>query len=346
MLSKSKLPYLFLVLLAIGLGVAWGLRIRRTHEVRKAPESDAATLKVLALKNAFPLEILRVFEAQRNLKVTLTEKNDPDEIAAALEVDQSFDLVTLMSSQASAASQSLKAQPIAPSDISGFSLITADCLDLPGFEHVPSSVPLFWGVTGIAYSPSVLEEKRTTSWATLLKDIPKKEIELKPSRLNLVQLAASISTDASEGDAAIVARAQRLRTESSLSTSFLYRAEEGATTFRIRQIQLSESLFPPYSTDHWTFALPDEKAPMWVMVLMMGAKSENAAGAKLFVQHLLKPQIATELSIRGHQASCNKGVETISTLDEKLKPSYLRALPLGRIQAASEKDAERAKLIH
>jgi spermidine/putrescine transport system substrate-binding protein len=341
-MRKLRLPFLLLIIVAVAVGIAWGLKIKRAADKRKAPEADARVVKVLALKNALPMKIVKAFEAEANIKVELTEENNPDLLLARLEGPATFDVVTLLSSQTAQAVSTFKIQPLKQAEIAGFDSVSADFVDLPGTLHQPSVVPLYWGLTGFVTK----SEEPEKSWSSVLSGKAPEKIELKPSLLDLAYLAQATGPD-KESDSAFHDRAKKLRRSSHAADTFFVTASEASTSENNEVVELhhGESAFPPYAAEGWTFKLADEGSMLWILTLALGAKVENESGAEKLIEYLLKPKVAEELSLETHQASCNRAVENSKRLNEILKPSHLRTVPLARIKVPDETLIARAVLL-
>ena len=94
------------------------------------------------------------------------------------------------------------------------------------------------------------------------------------------------------------------------------------------EISSSEASLPAFHD--MTFVLPTEKALMWILDLALTSGAKNSEDAKAFANHVLKPEVAIEISTKNHQASTNSAVES-SSLPPKQKPSALRQLPLTQL---------------
>jgi spermidine/putrescine-binding protein len=81
----------------------------------------------------------------------------------------------------------------------------------------------------------------------------------------------------------------------------------------------------------WKFVLPQEKAPLWILTLAMVQGTQVEGDAYKFMRALTTVEGAKALSIESHQASTCRCLEQ-SSLDPRLKPSYLRSIPLTRMQ--------------
>lgn len=340
-MRRLKLPFFLLLVVAVLLGIAWGLKIQKNTAKRKAPESDATTLKVLAFKNTFPTSVIRAFEGQANVKVQLVEEATPETLMAHLDRDQHFDIVTLLNHQTFQAASTLKIQPLKLTDISGANSISSDFLDLPGASS-PSVIPILWGLNGFATDDE--SQKKSETWTQLLSAKVDGGLSLKPSVMSLAILTQIVS-GSGQTDAAFTDRAKQLSAQNSHTTNFMASSSDFDLERGGFQVSHGEALFPPFAESAWRFQLPTDGVELWILSLSLGSKAENSEGAKKFIEFLLKPASAGVLSTQAHQASCNKGVEKLTKVHPGLKPSYLRTVPLERLKLANEKTIERTKLI-
>ncbi len=339
---QLKLPLILMLVVAILVGVAWGLKIQKNTAKRKAPEADATTLKVLALKNAFPPAVIKVFEGQANIKVQLTEEPTPEALWAKLEQDSSFDVATLLNHQTQAAASTLKIQPLKLSELAGASSLSSDFMDLPGSQS-PTVVPVLWGLNGYATHTEASKEAQT--WAQIFASKPPGGIDLKPSSLTLTSIAQAV-LGVSATDAAILDRAHQISSQTNRQPGFFATSKEFDLERGAIELSHGESLAAPFAESDWVFRLPADGAALWILSVSLGGKAENAPGAKKFIEFLLLPATAVVMSQQTHQASCNKAVEASAKLAAGYKPSYLRTIPLERVKLADAKLIERAKLLH
>lgn len=336
-MRRFKFPLFAMLLVAVLVGIAWGLKIQKNTSRRKAPEADATTLKVLALTHSLPPAVVKVFEAQANIKVQLTEEPTTEALWSRLEKDSSFDLITLLNHQTAAAAASLKIQPIKLSDIPGTSTLSSDFLDLPG-ETSPTVIPLLWGLNG--YATDVEAANEFSSWEQLTTSKLEGGFALKPSVLNSATIAEAV-LGPNATDAAFRERVRTLSERSGKLPTFLTMSSEFDSELGAFEASHGESLFEPIKGGTWTYRLPTDGALLWILSISMGGKTVNPAGAKKFMEFLLKPVTAVALSQQSHQASCNKAVETSAKLEAALKPSHLRTIPLERIRFTKAKTVER-----
>ncbi|RYZ64740.1 MAG: hypothetical protein EOP05_21585, partial [Proteobacteria bacterium] len=248
---SSKFTFAGLLILAILVGVAWGLKIKKAADIRRAPEADASVLKILALKNSFPSTFIKAFEAHANIKVELTEAPTPEAVLLKLEGNEKYDLVTLMSTQTAGAAAVQKIQPIKLNEISGSDSISPDFLNLPGEEQRPTTVPVSWGLIGLALpadsdEPVKTSEQANLSWVSVIEKKPEGGLELVPSTLNLA-LLSELTAPSKENEAQFLSRGQRLFKTTTHAPDFLRSAPP--TEPRALQLHHGESAFSPYDEE-------------------------------------------------------------------------------------------------
>jgi spermidine/putrescine-binding protein len=93
-----------------------------------------------------------------------------------------------------------------------------------------------------------------------------------------------------------------------------------------------ETAFPPLSDAKWKFFLPEDGASLWVLTLVLHRKVADLDMASRFIDYLLEEDQAIRLAKATHQASANRSLEATTQIDARLKPSYLRQVPLDRVK--------------
>lgn len=88
-----------------------------------------------------------------------------------------------------------------------------------------------------------------------------------------------------------------------------------------------EMAFPPLDKANWKFKLPDEKGTFWYLSFALSRETHDERQAYVFLNALLQKQMSEKFVQATHYASTNLQLER-ETLDARLKPSYLRSIPL------------------
>ena len=83
--------------------------------------------------------------------------------------------------------------------------------------------------------------------------------------------------------------------------------------------------------DDWSFDVPDEGGLLWTIGLAMGASARHRSEVETLLSYLLRKEGAAALAAATHSASTNRLTEALA-IDARLKPSYLRSIPLTRLQ--------------
>lgn len=322
--KNLKTPLIIVVVLSFAFGIFFGIRLHRKNLAGQKPFANAS-LRVLALKGVFPEEFIHAFEERNAIRVHLTELDSPEAIRTRLDSQNSdFDLVTLFAHQLHSASQNLRLQPISPSKLKSFDAIAADFRHVPGLSSATRTVSILWGLSGILHNTSRVPTS-PRSWSELLKDSRwKGKIALLSSSADLIQaLRLEGSDQAIKGRLDQALGMVKVSAEPLSPASLLLNPEPPW----IVQIHHGETAFPPANGKEWRFVFPEEKALLWILSLGLLSNAANVDEAYRFLEDVLRRDSALQITHYVRQASTNTRVEE-TDLDPRLKPSYLRQVPL------------------
>ncbi len=318
--KRFRTPLLVALIVSLGLGLGLGWKLKRDRAAQMGLVTSSQKIRVLALTGSIPPQILRGFRAAENIEVELVFEPTPDAVFARLEKDSTFDLVTLLSSQTSRATQNLKIQPFKASEIAGFENISRDFIDLP--ERLPTTVPFLWGLLGYVYNTETVDAIKT--WSDVLELDHGTKIFFKPLEFEFVRLA-KLNQPRPIAENALQDRVRRFNQTYKRTDRFLADPEIKEAEGDVVEVSFSEGTIPAYKD--MDFILPKEGALLWILNLALSANSAHVEQAKAFVAYVLKPDVALEISRLNHEASTNKGVESSGLLPTQ-KPSSLRRVPL------------------
>jgi spermidine/putrescine transport system substrate-binding protein len=327
--------------ISILLGVGVGLQIKKSRERSNQQATDhLATVKVLALKGLFSSELLARFKAQTSFDVMITEADNPEDLWDKLEAPAPasgpYDLVVLFSYQVALATQLTRIQPIDPQKLKGFDATSPDFRELPGEKGFHSVVPLLWGATGLLY-----DTKKTSapdSWAATFKDPRFKGKIGFPAWSSEIVRLLNITSETKDLKRALAPFLSNVKLATDdLSPASLFKPNDSPW---IVLASYGETAFAPLNNQQWKFIIPQEKSSLWVLSLGVTRDSQNTNESSRFLEFLLEKDSAIALSQSYRQASTNRLVEA-SPIDPRLKPSYLRQLPLTKISLF--KDFSRAR---
>lgn len=341
-----KIPLIIVIVVSFAFGVGWGIRIHRDREANAGRLKPNVTMRVLSYRGLFSRELVAKFEAEHDLQVQVTEATDPEDLWNKLELhrqpgEPEFDVVTLFSYQLPLAFQLGRLQLLDSKKIENWNATSPDFREIPGHPGINSVVPILWGLTGIIYDQRKTDEPG--SWPEILKNpklkgkiaLPASTIDvmrlLGPKALSAADLSKPLATIEGAADfAPDFLSPSRLVVDKPLARPWLALVSHG------------ETAFAPWRGPEWKFVLPEEGGALWILSLAIHANSRNQAEAYGFMDYVLRKETSEALTISFHQASTNRSLES-SQLDARLKPSYLREIPLTKISLW--KDFSRAREI-
>ena len=88
-----------------------------------------------------------------------------------------------------------------------------------------------------------------------------------------------------------------------------------------------EMAFAPLNEKQWRFSPPKEKGTFWYLSFALGRDAHDDRQAYIFLNAILQKQLSQRFVELTHQASTNSELER-EKIDPRLKPSYLRQIPL------------------
>lgn len=338
-MRSLKLPLAIVVLLSFAFGLGWGIKIYRgrEHTARSAVSSQAA-LQVLSYKGMLDPQLIKEFEDSSGLIVQVREADSPESLWEKLETptDPPYDLIAIMSYQLPLANQLVRLQPLDVKKLKNLSNLAADFRRIPGDLNHEFVLPISWGLTGILYDTRKVSQPLET-WRAALQTKGKNRIGVLASTVDLVRFVGG-DEDENESETVSPKNQEFLRrsitkfvegmtvSQDFLSASTLF---QGAEPPSILQINHGETAFPPADDKVWKFVLPEERASFWILSMALTRDAKHAAEAHQFLDFLMEKESALALVKSSRQASTNRLVEE-SSLDQKLKPSFLRQVPLNR----------------
>ena len=359
-LRNFIIPASIVVIVSFSLGITWGLKLRHDREIASGLAKPSHVLRVLTFKNLLRSELIAGFEGRASVKIELTEVGTPEELWERLEsapVQDGYDLISLYSYQIPLAMQMGRTQPIDVSQIKNLDIVSPDFRHMPGDPSLTQAVPLLWGLTGLVYnSIAITDPGSVQSWREILKDHDfSGKVGLLSSTVDLLRLAdlmrspidspiqggpnsAPSSLSTTSAGISIQKLLQPILGLSYVTlsnnylsgASFLSGAEGAGSHPVIVQINHGETAFLPETSQTgsvWKFIIPSEGATLWTLDMALTRDAHSVKEASAFMDYLLESGPATQLVNAFHQASTNRELNK-SGIDNRLKPSFLRQMPL------------------
>ena len=357
---KSGTRHFLIILVALIIGGAVGGLIYKSRMNKLAEAANTKIeLRVLALQGMFRPELLKKIEAEQHIRINLVEANDPEALWDLFDAPGGtpYDVVSLMSYQVPAAMQMTRLLALNASKLDWLK-ISSDFRDIPGDPTHNHAMPILWGLTGMLYNTQKFPEPPET-WREVLTDGKRAgRVGALRSPIDVLTWLGGLSGKASERDESSdvgpsdqdIAKdlkpilKQVKFSKTSLSSMDLVNRENAENSLDVIQINAAEAggLSEAKKTN-WKFALPQNTSPLWILSLAVTNDSKMSAESLGLLNALTETEFAKSLSQTSHQSSTMLSTES-SSLAAIYKPSYLRQIPLTKIQM--EHDFLGARAVH
>ncbi|MGE3973836.1 MAG: PotD/PotF family extracellular solute-binding protein [Bdellovibrionales bacterium] len=312
------------------LGIIWGIGYRSFFlkpGFILIPQKK--NLKVLALENTFPSDIIEGFQTHSKIEVDLAYFKTPEELLKFAS-ENSFDVVVFKSYLAN---QLLEKKFLAPLDharIQNWPMISHDFLGLSFDPENDFFVPLGWGLMGFLYLPS-----KWTHPPHLIKDFLTStyegKIALNPREEDLFFLAEKKWSIQKHSDDKLKAQAllefQKLK---------LLAAQPPLPPFSITDVELQTTPRFAFYLSHgegfhlaqnnkaWRFIVPEDGALLWTLNLALSHQSPNISLGYEFIDYMLAQEVAPDFAIL--QKTGTTVILQNKTIPDHLNYSYLQKL--------------------
>lgn len=330
---KHSLKVLVLAVpLSFFFGSWWGFyKVRKEASAGRAPTQE---IHLLTQKGFLPQDIVAELSAACGAKIKVTEANsDLALVNEAFSNIQNYDVLEVSSAQAVFLEEAHKLLTLNREKITAWPTISVDFKNL---EYDPDNrfvVPIEWGVDGQIYKKRYLPQK-PSSLAQLLNDQRlAKKISLKPSSVEIFSLLRRLGFDLDQwlrdGQTdAIVAQLKKLASTVLFSRKPLT-TQLASDSIWVIQAPLAKALPLIHGQSSLGYFFPQEKATLWVKTLAISAKAPHRRTAYQIINYLLKPKVAARMAQETQTATTLTRVEG---LNPELQASYLRQLPLSRVE--------------
>lgn len=327
---RKRVTFVSIIFGAVLIGVVWGLHLNRQFFAsEKDPLPSRGAIQVLAYKGLLSTKLLEEFEKRTKIRVQVDEADNPEDLWEKLEASvmnpaPTIDLVTLFSFQVPLAIQLARIQPVHEDYVPNMKHVSPDFRYLPGETAFDRVLPVLWGVLGIAYHGST-PVPPPRLWSELFNSNRYKGQIALPSSTSLISKLGRIFDTGQDLRKTI----SKITSSATIVPNFMSAAAvlESNVKPNIIAVHHGEMAFAPFQSQEWNFMIPEEGGIFWSLVFALHPDSKKTREAHEFLNFLLEFDSAVELTQSFRQASTNRQLEG-SRLDARLKPSYLRQLPL------------------
>ncbi len=335
MMPKRFLKPFGLVILAALIGIGIGL-LRIERQKRRLSLRAQSNLKILSLRGILSPELRELFEKSSGSKISLTEVENSEDILPQLS-ESAFDAVILFENQISQAVQSGLIQSggvLANSFLQDLANVPTDFSDFSGRPNSKNVLPILWGVTGYAQlSAATAEAPSCTLWVAWLQNAKAERsrvLGLPNSTREIEHLADCASARTGGGPTVFSSSNAELNhwaTRIQLSASELSAAEFTNTATPPQFVVTSHGSMAFAPLKEWKFSTRSDESELWILEVALTTATKNQKAVTEFFDFLSSHEASRMLIDFTHQASPNRLVEK-DELDPRLKPSYLRQIPL------------------
>lgn len=261
-------------------------------------------LRLLNWSDYMPKEVLEGFEKREGVKVIEDTYDSPEAMLSKLQAggDSEYDVLITSDYTVGSLVRANTIQELDKSKLSNLSGLDPQFTDPafdPGAKH---SVVYQWGTTGLAYRED-LAKGPVDSWAVIFD--PAKQVGdfllLDEMREQVGAALKYLGASANSTDPDKLAQAQALL----LETKKRSQGFSGGTGMRDRLIAGDIAVGPAYSGDilgaqaenpKLKYVIPKEGATLWTDNLVILKKSPNQELAYKFINYLLEPEVAAQIS--------------------------------------------------
>lgn len=332
---RGQNTFVIVITLVIGtlIGAAVGGSAVYYYKSR-APKAEHR-LKILAQSAFIPKTVLDKYLHNEKVAVEFDVVTSNTELFNKLsDSSHDYDLVALLSWQIPTAVESQMLLPIKKHLVPNYRYIAADFKHMPHDNDLKYSLPLFWGVNGITYNKQKYGQK-ITSWQEILTS---KEAVNKVSLLNDPrEMLANLMRRQIIQKNIVTEESQDMKKTIDQVLPFAKRSQKQALKLlgqgELWAAELSQGLASVLlaHNDEFVFQIPDESTTLWTQSLAICKGTNKEVMAHKFIDYLLRKEVAIEFAQTLYQASTLMTLE-YESLHPMLKPSFLRTLPLNKLQ--------------
>lgn len=314
--------YLYVVLLTVFFSFLWGVWWGFTPpEEGYTWLNKSESIKVLAPNGVLSKSFINDFAQQENINIELTEMGSAiSMLRELLSYDKKYDVVLFSSFLSDSIILDHYFSELKEDQLDIQTQVSVDFLQLNFDPNNKYSVPLLWGVNGW------LVPKKLDTPSFSLKSQDKLLVLDEPAELFglSTKLMPIVRSWVETGETS------KLMENKTFFSKFNFNSG-------IRQIS-SGALTDELLKDH-VFRLAQERSHLWIMHASVSKSSSNKKLAEEWLRLVLLPKWSERLSNEAAAATVNKRLDSSDNLPAYRKASYIRRLPLNKIELFSSHEA-------
>lgn len=295
----------------------WSILVIVGFLVGCAP-AEPALPKELILYNwveYMPQSVMDAFEKEYDVKVKYVAYESQEEVAEAIQSGKIFDLVVLGPEFIPQLAQENLLKPIDYRNIPNFKNVSANFRDLafdPGNQY---SVPFHWGTTGILVRTDLVKQP-ITSWGDLWDPEFAGKVGIFPIARSVIPITLkTLGYSAnSENPAELeIVRQKLLELKpnavmiSNMESSVVPMLESGKV--EIAYGWAYDAMLAQESSLPIQYIIPREGTILWTDHFFVPANAKNPRGAELFINFILRPEVAAEIVNESYYPMAVDGTE-------------------------------------
>jgi spermidine/putrescine transport system substrate-binding protein len=311
----NRVPLVFMAILTSGILLVTGCADSPSITSITTPPQPAEELTIYNWDGGLPQAILDAFTTEYGVAINYQTFVNYEEAVANIESGNVYDVVMLDSTYIAELLRSGRLTELNPSNVPNLRNISVNFRDLiydPGNRH---SIPYSWGTTGLVVRSDLLG-KPVSSWSDLWAgEIGKVGIWHDPRSmisLTLRQLGYSVN---SHNPVELEAALERLL-ELKPRAVFLEQFDPWTSAPVLDSGQITIALGWAYDAlagqelnSAIDFIIPQEGTLLWLETMVIPANSPNQYTAELFIDFMLRPEIAGQFVNEMYYAVANDPAE-------------------------------------
>jgi spermidine/putrescine transport system substrate-binding protein len=285
---------------------------------------EPQTLVVYNWAEYLPKKVLQQFTKETGIKVRYSTYDSNEAMYAKVKTVKGagYDILVPSTYYVDRMRREGLLQPLDKSRLINLGNLNPRLLDQPYDPNNQYSIPYLWGTTGIAYDTDKVQPGTLTRWAELWDPAYRNKLLLlndmrEVFSMGLKVLGHSINTtDKSQIQAAYEKLAEIM------PNVRVFDAESPKTKFLAREVAAGmlwngEAYMANKENSGIRYVYPKEGAMMWMDSLVISAGAGNVDGAYQFIDFVLRPEIARQISEEVGYSSPN--LAAIKLLPEKVR---------------------------
>jgi spermidine/putrescine transport system substrate-binding protein len=271
-----------------------------------------------------PQSVIQAFQKETGIRVYYSTYDSNEAMYAKVKTDQSssYDILVPSTYFVNKMSKEGMLAVIDVSKLSNYKNLDESLLHQPFDPDNKYSVPYLWGSTGISFNARVLGEGAIKSWEDLWSEKYKKSLLLTDDLREVFGMALkTLGYSANTQNPQEIAKAYEklkllmpnVKLYNSESPKEFYLGEEVAAGMNFNGENYMANLESP--DIHYVY--PKEGILLWMDSLVIPTNAKNVENAHKFIDFLLRPEIAKEISEEVGYASPN--MAAIELLDDEVR---------------------------